>query len=96
MKKDAKETSPWWADYSGRCIGFLMLVGAACAIPAGVLRAILVLHFGFPDWLLSSIAWGLSMWIPLSLLLWMRRSGRDGWLLRKDLRDARAAKRSNI
>jgi hypothetical protein len=93
MEQDAGQTAPWWADYSvPRLLTFLVVLIGVSAIPAGVVRAILVLRFGLPDGLLSSLAWAFSMFVPLFVVLWMRRSGRDGWLLRKDLRETRAKK----
>lgn len=95
MKEDSQETAPWWADYSGpRLLSFLAVLIVVSAVPAGVVRAILVLRFGWPDVLLSSLAWAFTMGLPLFLLLWMRRSRRDGWLLRKELRETRAERRT--
>lgn len=90
MKEDPEQPEPWWADYSrARLLSFLVVLIVASAVPAGVLRALLVIRFGVPDVLLSTLSWALTMGLPILVLLWMRRSGRDGWLLRKDLRESR-------
>jgi MFS-type transporter involved in bile tolerance (Atg22 family) len=89
MKPDARRNDPWWADYSGkRLVGLLMLLAVVLAIPFGLLRGYLVVRLGWPDAVVGGVTWAISMALPLIIVLRMRKTGRDRWLLRRALRDA--------
>ena len=97
MNSDARANPPWWADYNGRrLVGFFTVAVAVCGFLAGLLRGFLIHRFGWPDWLMGPVFWAFCMALPLLIVLRMRKTGRDRWLLRTEKQQERSPGAKNI
>ena len=78
----------WYANYSpNRLITFVMALIIVFGIPAGLLCSFLVTRVPSIDGsVLSGIAWTATTVLPLIIVLALRKTGKDRWLLRKDCR----------
>ena len=86
----------WYANYSpNRLLAFVIGLIIVFGVPAGSLCGLLVARYPLIDgWVPSAIAWTATTVLPLTIVLWMRKTGRDRWLLRRDIADRATPERA--